>query len=166
VALAEAFPAIRVHGIDLDEPSVVQARRHALRAGVADRVSFTVGTAAAADTGRYDLVCVFEALHDIADPVAALAAVRERLAVGGAVLIADEKVAEAFTAPGDDVERLNYAFSVTHCLPATRAEGAVEEAGTVLRPDTVRRYAERAGFGRFEVLAITHDTWRFYRLGA
>jgi hypothetical protein len=42
----------------------------------------------------------------------------------------------------------------------------VEEAGTVLRPDTVRRYAERAGFGRFEVLAITHDTWRFYRLGA
>jgi hypothetical protein len=69
-------------------------------------------------------------------------------------------------ATGDDVERLDYAFSGTHCLPVTRAEGAVEEAGTLLRPDTVRRYAERAGFDRVEVVSIAQDLWRFYRLGA
>jgi SAM-dependent methyltransferase len=166
VALAEAYPDVRVDGVDLDEPSLVQARRHALRTGVADRVSFTTADAANAGTGSYDLICVFEALHDMADPVSVLAGARARLAEGGAVLIADEKVAEVFTAPGDDVERLNYAFSVLHCLPATRAEGAVEEAGTVLRPHTVRRYAERAGFARAEVLPIAHDLWRFYRLGA
>jgi SAM-dependent methyltransferase len=166
IALAEAFPGIRVDGVDLDEPSLVQARRNAIRAGVADRVTFTTGDAGGAGSGTYDLVCVFEALHDMADPVAVLAAARPRLAEGGAILIADEKVAETFTAPGDDVERLNYAFSVTHCLPATRAEGAVEEAGTVLRPGTVRGYAERAGFGRFEILPVAHDLWRFYRIGA
>jgi SAM-dependent methyltransferase len=168
VALAEAFPDIRVDGVDLDEPSLVEARRAALRAGVADRVTFTAADARAAGgtTDGYDLICVFEALHDMADPVSVLAAAKERLAPGGAVLIADEKVAETFTAPGDEVERLNYAFSVTHCLPATRAEGAVEEAGTVLRPATVRGYAERAGFARFEVLPVEHDLWRFYRLGA
>jgi hypothetical protein len=54
---------------------------------------------------------------------------------------------------------------VLHCLPATRAEGAVEEAGTVLRPHVVRRYAERAGFTSVEVLPVDHDFWRFYRLG-
>jgi SAM-dependent methyltransferase len=166
IALAEAFPDIRVDGVDLDEPSLVQARRNAIRAGVADRVTFTTGDAGGPGTGAYELVCVFEALHDMADPVAVLAAARLRLADDGAILIADEKVAETFTAPGDDVERLNYAFSVTHCLPATRAEGAVEEAGTVLRPGTVRGYAERAGFGRFEILPIAHDLWRFYRVGA
>lgn len=169
VALAEAFPGIRVVGVDRDEPSLAQARRHAQRAGVADRLTFHTGDAteaALAGDGRYDLVCVFEALHDIADPVAALAAARGLLADGGAVLVADEKVAETFTAPGDDVERLNYAVSVTHCLPATRAEGAVEEAGAVLRPDTVRGFAERAGYRRFEILPIAHDLWRFYRLGA
>jgi SAM-dependent methyltransferase len=166
VALAEAFPGVRVDGVDLDEPSLVQARLHALRAGVADRVGFTTGDAGGAGTGRYDLICVFEALHDMADPVTVLAAALPRLADGGAVLIADEKVAERFTAPGDEVERLNYAFSVTHCLPATRAAGAVEEAGTVLRPDTVRGYAERAGYARFEILPVAHDLWRFYRLGA
>jgi len=172
IALAEAFPAIRVDGVDLDEPSLVQARRQAMRAGVADRVTFTTADAASAGgaggagTGPYDLICVFEALHDMADPVATLRTARTLLAVGGAVLIADEKVAESFVAPGDDVERLNYAYSVLHCLPATRAEGATEEAGTVLRPGTVRRYAERAGFERFEVLPVAHEQWRFYRLGA
>jgi SAM-dependent methyltransferase len=165
VALAEAFPEVRIDGVDLDEPSLVAARRTAMRAGVADRVTFTTADALRAGTGAYDLVCVFEALHDMADPVAVLASARDRLAPTGAVLIADEKVAETFTAPGDDVERLNYAFSVTHCLPATRAEGAVEEAGTVLRPATVRGYAERAGYTRFEILPIEHDLWRFYRLG-
>jgi SAM-dependent methyltransferase len=166
IALAEAFPDVRVDGVDLDEPSLVQARRHAMRAGVADRVTFTTADASAASPGAYDLICVFEALHDMADPVAVLSTARTRLADGGTVLIADEKVAETFTAPGDDVERLNYAFSVLHCLPATRAEGAVEEAGTVLRPHVVRRYAERAGFTSVEVLPVAHDFWRFYRLGA
>jgi SAM-dependent methyltransferase len=166
VALAEAFPGVRVDGVDLDEPSLVQARRHAMRAGVADRVTFTTADAAVAGSGTYELICIFEALHDMADPVAALSGARTLLADGGAVLIADEKVAESFTAPGDDIERLNYGFSVMHCLPATRAEGAVEEAGTVLRPGTVRRYAEQAGFERFEILPIAHDLWRFYRLGA
>jgi len=166
IALAEAFPDVRVDGVDLDEPSLVRARRHAMRAGVADRVTFTTADASAASPGAYDLICVFEALHDMADPVAVLSTARTRLADGGTVLIADEKVAETFTAPGDDVERLNYAFSVLHCLPATRAEGAVEEAGTVLRPQVVRRYAEQAGFTSVEVLPVAHDFWRFYRLGA
>lgn len=165
ITLAETFPAATVHGVDLDEASVAEARENAAEEGLADRVAFTCGDAAAPGvSGPYDLVCVFEALHDMADPVAALRSAREVLAPGGAVLIGDEKVADRFGAPGDLLERLNYGFSVLHCLPATRAEGAAVEAGTVLRPGAVRSYAEEAGYGGFAELPVEHDLWRFYRL--
>ncbi|WP_320780619.1 class I SAM-dependent methyltransferase [Streptomyces sp. CRN 30] len=165
IALARAFPAARLTGIDLDDASVEQARRNAREAGLGERVSFVRTDAAGVrGGGSVDLVTVFEALHDMADPVGALVSVRRLLSPSGAVLVADEKVSEEFTAPGPELDRVNYAFSVLHCLPATRAEGARVEAGTVLRPDMVRGYARGAGYGTVEVLDIEHDLWRFYRI--
>jgi hypothetical protein len=73
-------------------------------------------------------------------------------------------VAETFTAPGDQVERFMYGWSVLHCLPATLAERPVEATGTVLRAPTVARWAAAAGFTGFEVLPIDNPFWRFYRL--
>lgn len=165
IALARAFPAARLTGIDLDAASVEQARRNADEAGLGDRIDFVNTDAAGAGLdGAVDLVTVFEALHDMADPVGALTSVHRLLTPSGAVLIADEKVSEDFTAPGPDLDRLNYAFSLLHCLPATRAEGTKVEAGTVLRPATVRAYAREAGYNSAEVLPVAHDLWRFYRL--
>ena len=166
IAIAEAFPATRVHGVDLDEASIAEARQNAESRGVADRVTFTLADAAAyapADL-RYDLACCFECLHDMADPIAVLRNVRRLLAPGGSVLIADERVADTYTAPGDIRERLTYAFSTLHCLPATRAEGAKVEAGTVLRAPTVAAYATTAGYPTFKEPPIAHDLWRFYHL--
>ncbi|WP_106396742.1 class I SAM-dependent methyltransferase [Actinocorallia populi] len=168
IAIAESFPAARVHGIDLDEASVAEARQNAAARGVADRVSFTRADAAAFDPEglRYDLACCFECLHDMADPVGVLHNVRRMLVPGGSVLIGDERVADSYTAPGDIRERLNYAFSTLHCLPATRAEGAKVEAGTVLRAPTVGEYAAAAGYTSFKEAPIDHDLWRFYHLTA
>ncbi|HJW36538.1 MAG TPA: class I SAM-dependent methyltransferase, partial [Actinomycetes bacterium] len=142
ISLARAFPALRVDGIDSDDASIAEARRLADEAGVADRVRFRVVDAAelgAAGEGGYAAAFVFEALHDMARPVEALAAIRALLADGRVVIVADEKVAETFTAPGDEVERLNYGFSWWHCLPASRAETPSAANGTALRPDTVPR---------------------------
>ena len=86
------------------------------------------------------------------------------LAPGGAVLVMDERVAETFTAPGDAVERLMYGFSVLCCLPCGLAERPSAATGTVMRPETVRRYAQEAGFRRVEILPIAHDFFRLYRL--
>ena len=169
IALARAYPDVRVDGFDLDEASIGRARANAVAAGVADRVCFAVRDAAdPALARRYDLVTAFEAVHDMARPVEALAVMRRLLAPGGAVLVGDERVAEDFAAPGDAIERLNYAFSVLHCLPATMAEGGpLEQAtGTVMRPPTLRRYAEAAGFRRVETLPVEHDFWWLYRLDA
>ncbi|MFI7547090.1 class I SAM-dependent methyltransferase [Actinoplanes sp. NPDC049599] len=164
VALALAYPAITVRGVDLDEASVAEARRNAAEAGVADRVSFTLGDAATPADAGVDLVTIFEALHDMADPVGVLAAARAALAEGGSVFIGDERVSDTFTAPAGEIERLQYAFSVLHCLPATRAESSDVANGTVLRASTLLDWARAAGFTRPEVLDITNDFWRFYRL--
>jgi hypothetical protein len=114
--------------------------------------------------GAYDLVYVHEALHDMSYPVDVLRACRALLAQGGCVVVADERVADAFTAPGDDVERMYYGFSVLHCLPVGMVGEGAAGTGTVMRAETVRRYAELAGFTGFEVLPIENDFYRFYRL--
>lgn len=57
-----------------------------------------------------------------------------------------------------------YAWSVLHCLPATRAEDPSVEAGAVLRASTLQRYASEAGFAHVEVLPVQNDFWRFYHL--
>ena len=165
IALARAYPAVHVDGIDLDEASIAEARRNAEQAQVGDRVRFESRDAGdPALAGRYDLVMFFETLHDMADPVSALRAAGVLLVPGGAVLVGDEKVAETFTAPGDALERFNYGWSALHCLPSALTEPNSAAIGTVIRPETVRGFARQAGFSEVTVLPVEHDFWRFYRL--
>jgi len=165
IAMARAYPAIRVDGFDLDEVAIGFASRHAADADVADRVSFLARDASDHEfAGRYDLVTVFEALHDLARPVEALTAVRHLLAEGGSVIVADERVPERFAAPGTDFDRYIYGWSVMSCLPASMTDPGSVATGAVMRPETLRRYAMEAGFERVDVLPIDHFEWRFYRL--
>jgi SAM-dependent methyltransferase len=165
IAIARAYPSVSVDAIDVDAESIETARRNVAAAGLDDRVRPIVQDASDAELpGRYDLVTIFEALHDMNHPVEALRTARASLAEGGSVVIADERVAERFAAPGDELERLNYGWSVLHCLAVGLLDADSAGTGTVLRPETVRAYASEAGFGRVEVLPIEHDFWRFYRL--
>ncbi|RBY84968.1 bifunctional 2-polyprenyl-6-hydroxyphenol methylase/3-demethylubiquinol 3-O-methyltransferase UbiG [Blastococcus sp. TF02A-30] len=165
IGIALAYPGATVDGYDVDVPSVEAARRNAEQAGVADRVRFTAVDAAAVDeAGRYDLVTAFECIHDLPQPVAVLAAMRRLAGPEGYVLVMDERVAEAFTAPGDDVERLMYGYSILCCLADGLAHQPSVGTGTVMRPAVLRRYAREAGFQDIEVLDIADDFFRFYRL--
>jgi hypothetical protein len=154
----------------MDAASIEQARANAAAAGLHDRIWFVEANSSEESTLRsrldedYALVTVFEALHDMGDPVGALESFRGVLAEGGAVLVADEKVGTEFTAPADELDRLNYAFSALHCLPATMAESVAYANGTVLRPATVARWAADAGFTSTDELPVEHDFWRFYRI--
>ena len=167
IGIARAYPKARVDGFDLDEASIVLARANVAEAGLADRVTMAARSAGdRALAGRYDLVAIFESLHDMSAPVDVLRQVRGLLAPGGAVLAMDERVAETFTAPGDAVERVMYGFSVLCCLPCGLADKPSAATGTVMRPATLRRYALEAGYRDVEVLPIAHDLFRFYRLHA
>ena len=165
IALARGYPALHVDGYDLDMASVDLARRNVAAAGLADRVHvYHLDIARAADRGPYDLVTAFECLHDLPHPVAALAAMRHLAGQDGTVLIADMKAADHFTAPGGDLERLLYGFSLLICLPDSMSTGGSAATGTLLRPATMHEYAAQAGYTRIDTLPIDHDLWRFYHL--
>ena len=165
IAIARAYPRVTVDGFDVDEASVELARSNAAEAGLDDRVRFQHRDAGDPElAGRYDLVTVFEALHDMSRPVEVLRALRALAGDEGTVLVMDEKVADEFTAPGDEVERLMYTYSVLCCLPVGMAEQPSAATGTVMRTDTLRRYATEAGFAGLDVLPIEHEVFRFYRL--
>jgi 2-polyprenyl-3-methyl-5-hydroxy-6-metoxy-1,4-benzoquinol methylase len=165
IAMATAYPKIAVDGFDLDEDSIAAARRNAQEAGVSDRVRFSVSDASdSATADRYDLVTVFEALHDMSRPIDALRAARRMLRDGASVLVADEPVEDEFTAPAPLLERHAYGWSVISCLPNAMGDPRTAATGAVMRPSTLRRYATAAGFSEVDVLAIETGPFRFYRL--
>jgi SAM-dependent methyltransferase len=165
IAIARAYPKVTVDGYDLDASSVELANANVAETDVADRVTVHLRDAADPElAGSYQLVTVFEALHDMSQPVEVLRALRGLVAEDGAVVVMDERVADSFTAPGDEVERLMYTYSVLCCLPVGLADSPSAGTGTVMRVDTVRRYASEAGFADVEVLPIEHEVFRFYRL--
>ena len=164
IAISREYPKARVIGVDFDGPSIEAARRHAREAGLAGMIEFRHGDAASLDDGPYDAAIIIEAVHDMANPVPVLRAIRGALAAGSSLIVVDERVAEEFGAPGDDLERFMYGWSITTCLPDGRSRSPSVATGTVMRPSTLRGYAREAGFDDVEILPIENDFFRFYRL--
>jgi 2-polyprenyl-3-methyl-5-hydroxy-6-metoxy-1,4-benzoquinol methylase len=163
IAMARAFPQADVIGFDADDASVAAARENAAAQQVA--VRFEVRDAVGmADHGPFDLIVVLEALHDMARPADVLRSLRQTLSPEGCILVADEKVADTFHAPGDDTERLMYGWSIVHCLPVSLAESPSAAIGTVIRAETIRELARAAGFARVDVLPVDAGFFRLYRL--
>lgn len=167
IGLAQAYPSIRVVGVDPDRASIEAARRHAREANVDDRVTFELDDAASLERGApFDLVLIFEALHDMSQPVEVLRAASRLLSPDGTVIVVDERTADAFLgiAMDNPIERFLYAVSTTVCLPNSLAEQPSAAIGTVLRASTVEGLAHEAGFASVDILPIEHDIFRVYRL--
>ena len=163
IAVAQRFPAAEVWGIDADAASIEDARAHAEAAGAKARFE-CADASALAEHGPFDAVLLLEVVHDLARPVEVLRAVRRALADDGCVVVADELVEPAFSAPGGEIERMMYGWSITHCLPTQMAEQPSAALGTVLREDTLRALAAEAGFTRTRVLDVDGGFFRIYEL--
>jgi 2-polyprenyl-3-methyl-5-hydroxy-6-metoxy-1,4-benzoquinol methylase len=166
IAMARAYPNVQVDGFDYDGAAVETARRNAADFGVSERVQFHTCSAGEAKLDAIcDVVTFFECLHDLARPVDALRTAHRLLAPGGSVIIMDERVAEHFAAPADYVDRMMYGWSLLQCLPGGMEGEGSAGTGAVMRPATLQRYAEQAGFRSLEILPIDHDPLRrWYRL--
>ena len=165
IGLARRWPSVTVHAYDVDGPSVELARSNVERAGLADRVTVHEQDIATEPPGQtYDLALAVECIHDMPRPVPVLAAMRRMVGEDGHVLVVDEKVADEFTPPGDEVEQLMYGYSILICLPDGMSGADSAATGTVIRRSTMQRYAREAGFADAEVLPVEHDLWRFYAL--
>ena len=164
IAVARAYPRATVDGFDPDELSVELARRNAAANEVGDRVRFHQVNGAALTGGPYDVAMAFECIHDMSRPVEVLRAVRGAFADDGSMLVVDERTNEAFTGEPDEREAYFYGWSVLDCLPAGMYDQPSAGTGAVMRPSTLRRYAEEAGFSGLDVLPIEHDAFRLYLL--
>lgn len=163
IAMAQAYPGITVHGLDLDEKAIAAATANAEQEGVADRVTFAA-TDAVELAGSFDLVTILEGLHDMTQPVDVLQQARNLLSDNGCAIVADTRVAEGFAPPTSLYEQYAYGWSVIACLPAVMGDPNSAATGTVIRPGTVRKYALAAGFTDVEVLPIETPDWWFYKL--
>lgn len=165
IGIARAYPNVHVDGIDIDEPSIRLAEENASNEGVADRVKFHHADAAAL-SGTYNLVMICEAVHDMPQPVPVLETARRLAGDDGAVIVMDERVAEEFEAPANEIDRLMLGVSTWVCLPDSMSSQPSVATGTAMRPSTLRKFAQEAGFSTVEVLPIENDFFRFYRLWA
>jgi SAM-dependent methyltransferase len=122
IIMAQAFPNSTFFGFDYHEASIERAREAARAAGVADRITFEVATAKDYPGSGYALVCVFDCLHDMGDPVGASRHVFETLAPGGTWMIVEPYANDRVEANLNPVGRLYYAASTTICTPASLAQ--------------------------------------------
>lgn len=165
ISLARAFPKVTIDAYDLDEASINQARINAKSEGVEKQITFHLKAAEDIDSEhKYDLVCAFECIHDMAYPVRALRRIKEMTIEGGAVFVSDEAAGETLKDNSNFLGRFLYNFSVLHCLPQAMVFPDSAKTGTIMSVSIMKRYAESAGFTEVEVLPIENPFWRFYRL--
>jgi len=122
VIMAEAFPNSQFVGFDYHEASIERAAEAAQQAGVGDRISFEVAAAKDYPGSGYDLVCVFDCLHDMGDPVGAAAHVRETLDGDGAWMIVEPFANDSVEENLNPVGRVFYGASTVICTPASLAQ--------------------------------------------
>ncbi|MGI8511605.1 MAG: class I SAM-dependent methyltransferase [Solirubrobacteraceae bacterium] len=155
IVMAKAYPASTFLGSDYHEGSIEAARRAAERAGVADRVTFEVSSAKDFGGGPWDLVCVFDALHDMGDPVGAARHVRSQLAPDGTWMVVEPFAGDAVEENLNPVGRVFYAASTMVCTPASLSQdiglGLGAQAGE-------KRLAEVLGEGGFSRVRRTAET--------
>ena len=149
ILLAQAYPQATVAGFDYHQASIDVARKRAAEAGVADRVSFVVATAQDFPGEGYDLVCIFDALHDMGDPPGAARHIREALAPDGTWLLVEPMAGEDLDDNVNPVGRIFYAASTFICTPAAQAQSGGYALGNQVPEATLAELAEAAGFSRF-----------------
>jgi len=155
VLMAEAFPNSRFLGVDAHAPSIAEARRNALEAGVEERVSFEHVRATEYSPGGYGLICFFDSLHDMGDPVAALRHAAEALDPDGTLLLVEPHAADRVEDNLTTVGQLYYSASSMICTAHAIAEGGEAVLGAQAGFARTRDVLHRAGFSRVRVAAET-----------
>ncbi len=155
ILMAQAYPRSRFVGSDYHGGSIETARERARDAGVSDRVSFQIAPAAAYSGSGYDLVTMFDCLHDMGDPVGAARHVRSTLAPDGTWMIVEPQAGDRVEENLNPVGRAYYAFSTLLCTPASLSQEVGLALGAQAGEARIRDVVEAAGFTRFRRAAET-----------
>ena len=149
ILMAQSYPNSRFTGFDYHVPSIEWARKAAQAAGVADRVSFEVAPAKEYPGGDYDLVAMFDCLHDMGDPAGASAHVLKSLRPDGTWMIVEPFANDKIEDNLNPVGRVFYAASTLICTPCSKAQEVGRALGAQAGEAVLREVVCAAGFSRF-----------------
>lgn len=155
ILMAQAFPNSRFHGFDTHADSIDEARRHAADAGLAARVGFDTARAVDYHGKNYGLICFFDCLHDLGDPVAAARYAAQVLAPDGTVMLVEPFANDHVEDNISPVARLYYAASTTLCCAHAVSEGGHLVLGAQAGEARLAEVFRKAGFSRFRRAAET-----------
>jgi 2-polyprenyl-3-methyl-5-hydroxy-6-metoxy-1,4-benzoquinol methylase len=156
VVIAQQYPKAQVHGVDFHPPSITTARERAEEAGVTGNTTFDVADAKSYQ-GTFDLICFFDCLHDMGDPVGIASYAREHLNPGGTVLLVepfalDDRVENL---AGNPMAALLYTASATICTPNSLSQEVGLGLGAQAGEAKLREVFTRAGFSQLRRAAET-----------
>jgi SAM-dependent methyltransferase len=155
ILMAQAFPASTFVGSDYHEGSIATARSRAAEAGVTDRVRFEVAAASSYSGRGYDLVTMFDCLHDMGDPVGAARHVRESLSADGTWMIVEPAAGDRVEDNINPVGRAYYAFSTLLCTPASLSQDIGLALGAQAGESRIHDVVTTAGLSRFRRVSET-----------
>jgi len=155
ILMAQAFPASTFVGSDYHEGSITTARQRAAEAGVSDRVRFEVAAASSYSGHGYDLVTMFDCLHDMGDPVGAARHVRQSLAADGTWMVVEPAAGDRVEDNLNPVGRAYYGFSTLLCTPASLSQDVGLALGAQAGESRIRDVVTTAGLARFRRVSET-----------
>jgi 2-polyprenyl-3-methyl-5-hydroxy-6-metoxy-1,4-benzoquinol methylase len=155
ILMAQAFPASTFLGSDYHEGSITTARERAAEAGVSDRVRFEVAASSTYSGSGYDLVTMFDCLHDMGDPVGAARHVRQSLSPDGTWMIVEPAAGDRVESNLNPVGRAYYGFSTLLCTPASLSQAVGLALGAQAGESRIRDVATSAGLTRFRRVSET-----------
>ncbi|HXR00770.1 MAG TPA: class I SAM-dependent methyltransferase [Pseudomonas sp.] len=155
IVMAQAFPASRFAGFDYHAPSIATAMDRAREAGVSERVQFAQGTAKNYPGKDYDLICYFDCLHDMGDPVGAAQHAWQSLRSDGTVLLVEPYADDSLDQNITPVGRLFYAASTFICTPNSLSQEVGLGLGAQAGEARLRQVFVEAGFKHFRRAAQT-----------
>jgi SAM-dependent methyltransferase len=155
VIMAEAFPRSRFRGFEYHQGSVEAAQRNAQKSGVSERVTFSVANAKHYPAGKYDLICFFDCLHDMGDPVGVAEYARNALADDGTILLVEPFANDRVEDNLNPVGRLYYAASTALCCAHSLSEEVGAALGAQAGEERLADVFRKAGFRQFRCAKTT-----------
>jgi 2-polyprenyl-3-methyl-5-hydroxy-6-metoxy-1,4-benzoquinol methylase len=153
--MADAYPRSQFTGFDYDQHSIELAKQKAAAEGLSDRIKYEAASAASFPGTGYDLIAMFDCLHDMGDPVGAARHVRQALAPDGTWLVVEPIAGDAVEQNINPVSRAYYAFSTFLCTPNSLSQEVGLALGAQAGEARIRDVATAAGFTRFRRVAET-----------
>lgn len=155
IILAQEYPNSTFHGFDFHEPSIEHAKDRARAAGVAENTIFEVVTAKEYPGGDYDLVAIFDALHDMGDPVGACRHIADTLADGGTFMLVEPYAEDTLEQNSHPLGQIYYSFSTLVCVPNSLSQEVGLALGAQAGEKRLTEVLNDGGFGHVRRAAET-----------